>query len=98
MTNISFAGDKTIIILKIISESLLYMYVHVYARVTHVSFAESLWAGQVNKVELRESVVGGGEGSRPRLNVHREDAVRAGGVLIEGVLPNHTISLTLHGK
>ena len=29
MTYVSFAGDKTIIILKIISESLLYMYVPV---------------------------------------------------------------------
>ena len=27
--------------------------------------------------------------------MHREDAVRARRVLIEGVLPNHTISLTL---
>ena len=40
LTYVSFAGDKTIIILQIISESLLYMYMH--AHVTHVSFAESL--------------------------------------------------------
>ena len=66
--------------------------------VTHISFAESLRSGQVNKIELRESVVGRGECSRPRLHVHGEDAVRARRVLIEGVLPNHAISLTLGSK
>ena len=69
----------------------MYMYSHA----THISFAEPFRSSQINKIELGESVVWSGEGSRSRLNMDGENTVRARRVLIEGVLPYDTISLTL---
>ena len=50
---------------------------------THISFTESLGSSKVDKVQLGDGIVGRGEGSRPRLDVYGEDAVRTRRVLIE---------------
>ena len=62
---------------------------------TYFSLVESLRASQVHQVELGDGILGQGVCVGPALHVEGEDAVRPGGVLVQGMLCYAPIRLSL---